>query len=263
VRSNLTAATNTELLDVPLETFLISLTPSFAPEAAAAFFSAIAYPFPHEKEDRIRFHYALCRWAIHTRSKADREWAAIPQMLKPRAFLYLNTEWPQIVDQGVKKLNERFVVAQLIVLPYYIALQTGEKPKSMIPGYEPNSRDMSIFCLNISRARKGEDVDADPIDADPGNFSRRQWKPTRVIAHGLLAFLAFHHKLAQRRNEQKQPQRRKVERQLAPTVLHCFHSPESIREIILHSEAIRKRLVSIKKLRIKEDQTIAFAILPG
>jgi hypothetical protein len=120
---------------------------------------------------------------------------------------------------------------------------------------------MGIFCVNINRAREGKDVDAVDTDADPGNFSNRLWKPTRVVAHGLLAFLAFHSKLARRRNAQKKnsvQEKRKEEKDLASTVMYCLHCPESMREIVITSELIRQQLASIKKLRINEDQTIAF-----
>jgi hypothetical protein len=247
------------LLGVPLQTILISPTASFAPEPAAAFISTIAYPL--EMEDRARFRYALCRWAIDTRSKKDPEWATSPQMLKPRAFLYLNAEWPQIVERGFKKVSERLAATQFIVLPHYIALHTGTKPKSVIPGFEPNSKDMSRFCVSISHGRKGKDVDANPVDGDPGNFSKRQWKPTLVVAHAVLGLLAFHSKLARRRNDQKKKsvrEKRKQEKDLAPTVMYCLHSPRSMREIIISSELIRQQLALIRKLKMKEDRTIAF-----
>jgi hypothetical protein len=186
VRSNLTAATNRGLLGVPLQTILISPTARFAPEPAAAFISTIAYPLVEEMEDRARFRYALCRWAIDLRSKGDPEWATLPPMLKPRNFLYLNAQWPQIVERGFEKVSDRLAVTQLIVLPHYIALRTGTKPKSVIPGHKPNSKDMSLFCVSIRHARKGKDVDANPVDADPGNFSKRDWKPTLVVAHAVL-----------------------------------------------------------------------------
>jgi hypothetical protein len=235
---------------MPLQTILISPTASFAPEPAAAFISTIAYPFVQEMEDRARFRYALCRWAIDSRSKKDPEWATPPQMLKPRAFLHLNAEWPQIVERGFKKVNERLAVTEFIVLPHYIALHTGPKPKSVIPGYEPNSKDMSTFCFNIRHALKGKDVDANPLDADPGNFSKRHWKPTLVVAHAVLGLLAFHNKIVQ--------ERRKEEKDLAPTVMYCLHSPRSMREIIISSELIRQQLALIRKLKIKEDRTVAF-----
>jgi hypothetical protein len=249
------------LLGVPLKTILISPTASFAPEPAASFISTIAYPLVEEMEDRARFRYALCRWAIDWRSKKDPEWATLPPMLKPRDFLYLNAEWPQIVERGFEKVSDRLVVTQLIVLPHYIALRTGTKPKSVIPGYEPNSKDMLFFCVNIRHARKGKDVDANPVDGDPGNFSKRDWKPTLVVAHAVLGLLAFHSKLARRLNDQKKnsvQEKGKEKKDLAQTVMYCLHSPGSMREIVISSELIRQQLVSIKKLRINEDQTIAF-----
>jgi hypothetical protein len=260
VRSNLTTSTNMGLLGVPLQTILISPSASFAPEPAAAFISTIAYPLVEEMEDRARFRYALCRWAIDRRSKTDRESATQPQMLKPRAFLYLNAEWPQILERGFEKINERLLATELIVLPHYIALNTGTKPKSVIPGYKPNSKDMSFFCVNIRHARKGEDVDENHVDADPGNFSKRQWKPTRVVAHAVLALLAFHAKLARKRKDQKKTivqENRKEEKNLVPTVMYCLHSPTSMREIVISSEVIRQQLASIKTLKI-EDRTVAF-----
>jgi hypothetical protein len=261
VRSNLTVATNIGLLGVPLQTVRICPTASFAPEPAAAFISTIAYPLVQEVEDRDRFRYALCRWAIDSRSKKDREWATQPQILKPRAFLYLNAEWPKIIEHGFEKVSERVAATQLIVLPHYIALRTGTKPKSVIPGYEPNSKDMSLFCINKRDALRGKDVNANPADADPGNFSKRQWKPTLVVAHAVLGLLSFHSKLAGRRHDRKKnsvQEKRKEEKDLAPNVMYCLHSPTSMQEIVISSEVIRQQLASIKKLKIKEDRTVAF-----
>lgn len=164
---------------MPSETVLISLNPTFAPEPAAMFFSTIAYPLQQELEDRDRFRYALCRWAIHWQSEADPEWAAKPQPLKPAYFLHCNKEWPGIVERGFQKINEVLTITQLIVLPHYIALLTGGQPKSVIPGYNPTSKDMSYFCVNVSGMRESRDW-KDNEAPDSGNFSKRQWRSGRV-----------------------------------------------------------------------------------
>jgi hypothetical protein len=236
------------MIDVPLEAVLISLNPSFAPEPAATFFSTIAYPLPQQLEDRNRFRYALCRWAIHWQSEADPEWAAKPQPLKPAFFLHCNKKWPAIVDQGIHQIDEALVSTQLIVLPHYIARRTGGHPKSVIPGYNPTSKDMSYFCVNVSGMLESRDCKENEAP-DTGNFSNRQWKPTRAVAHALLAFLACRHKLAQG------PKRKK---KLALNMVEWLQFPETIRQLIIKSEVLRKQLTSISKFRIEENQTIAF-----
>jgi hypothetical protein len=185
------------MIEMPLEAVLISLNPSFAPEPAATFFSTIAYPLPQELEDRKIFRYALCRWAIHKQIEVDSEWAAKPQPLKLVYFVHCNKEWLGVVERGIQKINEVFITTQLIVLPHYIALRTGGQPKSVIPGYySPTSKDMSYFCVNVSGMRQSRDWKENEAP-DLGNFSKRQWKPTRAVAHALLAFLAHRRELAQ------------------------------------------------------------------
>src|ERR1700730_84398 len=236
------------MIDVPLEAVLISLNPSFAPEPAATFFSTIAYPLPQEIEDRKTFRYALCRWAIHKQSEADPEWAAKPQPLKLAYFLHCNKEWPGIVERRFQKINEVLISTQLIGLPHYIALRTGGQPKSVIPGYNPTSKDMSYFCVNASGMLESRDW-KDNEAPDTGNFSKRQWKHTRVVAHALLALLACRHRLAQGL---------RIQKNLLLSVAGCLVFPETMRLLILKSEILRKHLTSISKFKIEENQTIAF-----
>jgi hypothetical protein len=213
------------MIDVPLEAVLISLNPSFAPEPAATFFSTIAYPLPQELQDRKTFRYALCRWAIHKQSEADPEWAAKPHPLKLAYFLHCSKEWPGIVERGFQKINQVLISAQLIGLPHYIALRTGGQPKSVIPNYNPTSKDMSYFCVNVSGMLESRDW-KDNEAPDTGNFSNRQWRRTRVVAHALLAFLACRHELAQGL---------KIQQHLDLSMAGCFLFPETMRLLILLS----------------------------
>jgi hypothetical protein len=236
------------MIDVPLESVLISLKPSFAPEPAANYFSTIAYPLPQELEDRKTFRYAFCRWAIHMQSGADPEWAAKPQPLKPAYFLHCSKAWPHIVERGFQRINEVLIATQLIVLPHFIARRTGGQPKSVMPGFNPTGKDMSYFCVNVSGMRKATDWKENETP-DTGNFSNRQWRRTRVVAHTVLAYLGCGHKLAQGP---------KIKKKLYFNLVEWLQFPETMKLLILESEMLRKDLTSIRQFRIRENQTIAF-----
>jgi hypothetical protein len=118
----------------------------------------------------------------------------------------------------------------------------------VMPGFNPTGKDMSYFCVNVSGMRKATDWKENETP-DTGNFSNRQWRRTRVVAHTVLAYLGCGHKLAQGP---------KIKKKLYFNLVEWLQFPETMKLLILESEMLRKDLTSIRQFRIRENQTIAF-----
>jgi hypothetical protein len=224
---------------MPRETIRISLSPLFAPEAAATFFSTLAYPQPSEVAARERFWRALCRWVVIEQCHMDRHWALTPQLIRPDVFARNNRDWQKIFMLGIKRLNRRFTVAHYVALPHFIGQHTGKRARK-VQQREPTVEHMSYLAMEQMGS----------TDEDQTNFKTRHLKPSRAVLHAAAAFLIWHKDLG----DQLDPPR-KIDPFLA-----CLVFPHLLRKIILTSEIHRRQLPSIRQFRIKEEEIIAFCL---
>jgi hypothetical protein len=222
---------------MPRETIRISLSSLFAPEAAATFFSTIAYPNPVDAAARERFWRALCRWVVIEQCRMDRDWALTPQLIRPDVFAHNNNNWQKIVMLGIKRLNKGFAVAHYVALPHFMAQHTGQSAKP-VQKYKPTVGRMSILAMK----------EMGSTEKNRRNFNTRHLKPLRPVLHAIAAFLIWHRDLG---DELDPP------REIDP-FFACLAFPHLLRKIILTSEIHRRQLPSIRQFKIKDEEIIAF-----
>jgi hypothetical protein len=227
---------------MPRETITIRWVPSAPYEAAAEFYSALAYPDRSDQAARLRFRNSLCRWAILQRCGWDQGWGAGPQPIRP-ALLKLNPAQANTeLRRGQKKLRER-VAASLILWPFIMPFTWGasdEEVSSWFEGEKPNANTVALYGAK-ALGWKGD---------DSSTFKAKVWKPSRCVAHAAMSLFVTIF-AAEQLDEQTAEWRIENHSSL-------FFDEAFIGQTIGLAEFLRVRMIKITRFTILEDETIEF-----
>jgi hypothetical protein len=94
---------------MPREIVRINVASKFPIEAGARFFATIAYP--ENRNERERYHLALCRLYVAARAKGDLDFASKLLPIVPAIFVSSDHECLRALKRGNNKLKHR--LAQL------------------------------------------------------------------------------------------------------------------------------------------------------
>ena len=144
-------------------------------EAAAEFYSYLAFPDPLEEKQRKKYSLALSRWAVLEVGKYDKTWNTTEQMIRPTIFsqpekLYLN-----IYKRGSIRLWQRAQFAFMMLLPDLV---------DEIFGDGQSSRRYSVgnIAFTVATRTFGYSTESQKT------VELRIWRPIKPVAHAAAAF---------------------------------------------------------------------------
>jgi hypothetical protein len=226
------------------EKVLIELCCPFPYKAGGQLLATLAYPDRDRGglDLRYRFLWALCRWLVLRRARKEPEFATNAQPIVPAIFTADHTDYLHDLESGNKKLNERLVAANWIVLPHLKAVMTGKLEE--VEGEYPHVYHLAQLAMeNLGRKGKTQ-----------ASFEADAWAPTRPVAHAAAAYLYW-----QQTSSKSLPAN--------TTFLEiCLEEPRMVAQIIETSEELRPIVAMIKqfKKRIEEQDMIEFTpVLDG
>lgn len=227
---------------MPRETVLVPFKSLPACEAAAVFFSTIAYPDPLDKALCKNFRIALSRWAILERARIDSNWRCSPQQITPEVFSQEQRHYQRTIETGVSLLTKRIVCANTFVTPHLT-----KEPLHLF-GYAPTVENLAALL-------------AERMGMERGSYKTielKLWAPTKPVAHAGVALAWFIARVGRQRtiglDEEEYPLLKHS------LLLGLLSYPGILTHIIDPSEHLRRRLPKIKAFRIKEQSTIKFIL---
>jgi hypothetical protein len=226
---------------VPREIVRINVASKFPIEAAARFFATIAYP--DNRNERERYHLALCRYYVHMRVQDDPGFASKLLTIVPAIFVSSDYDCVRTLKRGNKKLNHRLAATRWVVMPHLRdeklkPLQVKEHGEFIIPTLNK----MTLIAMEeLGWTGKTESVPT---------FKSKIWTPSRPVVHAAAAYV-----LACYLADRIFPIEQQVD---AYFFKACFEHPSTIATLIRRSEAYRLMLAEIEQFKIKEEETIQF-----
>ena len=101
---------------MPREIVRINVASKFQIEVGARFFATIAYP--DNRNERERYHLALCRQYVVARAKGDLDFASKELPIVPAIFVSSDHEYVRALKRGENKLKHRLAAARSLLLPH-------------------------------------------------------------------------------------------------------------------------------------------------
>jgi hypothetical protein len=226
---------------MPREIVRINVASKFPIEVGARFFATIAYP--DNKNERERYHLAVCRFYVLWRAQRDLDFASKPHFIVPAIFVSSDHDCVQTLKRGNKKLNHHLAAAKWLVGPHLRDENQKLKPLQVEKDGEfiiPTLNRMAIVAMDeLGWTGKAKSVPT---------FKSKIWAPSRPAVHAALAYV-----VADYYADRIFP----IEQQSDGYFFrYCLEQPAMIAAIIRTSEAYRLRLADIEQFKIKEEETI-------
>jgi hypothetical protein len=157
---------------MPREILRINVGSKFPIEAGARFFATIAYP--DNRNERERYHLAICRFYVLKRAQDDLDFASKLHFIVPAIFASSDHDCVQTLKRGNKKLNHRLTATRRLVMPHFRdeklkPLQVEEDGEFIIPTLNK----MSLVAMeDLGWTGKAESVPT---------FKSKIWAPSRPV----------------------------------------------------------------------------------
>ncbi|HEY7329497.1 MAG TPA: hypothetical protein VH592_17795 [Gemmataceae bacterium] len=209
-------------------------------EAAAEFYSYIAYPHPDEETQREKYRIALSRWAVLERGKIDKSWNESTEAeIRPVIFSQAEKLYKDTYRRGSITWWERGICASLMLLPHMLQ----ELFEGLPPGVEN--------VLGVLGAKWNYSVGSNKTIAN------RIWRPTKPVAHAAAAAILCLGTL-------KDPEHKwDDEHQLCykqPFLATLFYE-DVFRNILLNlTSQLYLQIPSCRRFKIRECEMINFAL---
>jgi hypothetical protein len=224
---------------MPREIVRINVASKFPIEAGARFFATIAYP--DNRNERERYHLALCRFYVLWRAQRDIEFASKLHFIVPEIFVSSDHDCVQTLKRGNKKLNHRLTATRFLVMPHFRDEKL--KPLKVEKDGEfiiPTLNRMSLVAIEeLGWTGKAESIPT---------FKSKIWAPSRPVVHAAAAYLLWCYHAARMCPIEQQGD--------GCFLLACLEYPSTIATLIRTSEAYRLKLAEIEQFKIKEEETI-------
>jgi hypothetical protein len=227
---------------MPRETVRVSLFADVPFEAASLLRSYIAYPNAMDRRQREQYAAAWCRTGHLLCAGFDKEWAELPQRVRPRIFIGPDKPFLKHVFKSDLAVKRRIFTACAMISHHLEALLDETSP-SQIGGFSPTVENFSLLL------KKALGWETDDVSA----FKSKIWGPTRSIAH-LAVVLGWH---IMKTRADARDEKTKI------TFDAYYPSDKSIEKMLLEAEYIRCKILEIKQFRIKDDDTIQFIAADG
>jgi hypothetical protein len=222
---------------MPRKTVRIPLSSVPPYEAAAEFFSYIAFSDPSEEIQRYEYCIALSRRALTVRATLDRHWGESIQPIRPLIFSRPDEIFCSILGEGEDRLSKRMICATAFVIS-----RLGRSNKERIDGYAPNIHNIArTFIAKQFGYAQGSRT----------TILNRFWSPTKPVAHAAAAFIWT--------GVMDKPKSWHDEHPLMAkdAFLGTLFYPDVLKSIVRVSEGLRRMLPDLK-LRIRDEDTIRF-----
>ena len=153
--------------------------------AGAALLAKLAYPDQTESILYAKFRWALCRWRVLDRVHKEPQLAGIPQPIIPAAFTAPHGEYLSTMKKGQRKLFQRMIATNWIIIPHLEAIRTGKVED--VEGRYPSINWLSELAVE-HLGWKGK-------KASVSTFKSKVWAKTRSVSHAMTAYLYFNRAL--------------------------------------------------------------------
>jgi hypothetical protein len=140
-------------------------------EAGVTLATLLAYPGRNDTDaTRGRMHRTLCADILLERYETDPEWAAAPQLIKPKYAFVSGQEIDRNLRPLVRRLRDRMAAAHMVI-PFLLQAQNGRTP-DLPPGVK-----------RLSLNQMAEFVCSDVGQSEPQNVKSRIWRPSVPVIH--------------------------------------------------------------------------------
>jgi hypothetical protein len=226
--------------DEPRETVFLRFSSLPAYEAAAEFYSYIAYADPLEATQREKYRIALSRWAILERGKIDKNWnEGTETEIRPIIFSQPEALYMDVYRRGSLLWWERGICASFMLLP--------NKLEELFEGLPPTVGNV----LGVLGAKWGYSEGSYKTIAD------RLWRPTKPVVHAAAAAMLCLGILTHREHGWDD------EHQLCykqPFLATLFYE-DVFRSILLNlTSQLYLQVPSCRRFKIRESEMINFAL---
>jgi hypothetical protein len=224
---------------MPRQTVHIPLSSLPPYEAAAEFFSYIAFANPNEAIQRYEYRIALSRSAIMIRATVERNWGEAIHAIRPLLFSRPERLFQSILAEGNDRLCRRIICAMPIIMSR-LSTRKITIESYVISNIDSIARKLIAKFLGYSEGSRK-------------TIQGRLWPQTKPVAHAAAAFIWT--------EVMDRPQSWHDEHPLLAkdAVLATLFYPDMLKSIIRVSEGLRVRLPDLK-LRIRDEDVIRFAI---
>ena len=213
-------------------------------EAAAEFYSYIAYPDPLEKTEREKYRLALSRWAVLEVGKYDKTWNTTEQTIRPVIFsqsqeLYLNA-----YKRGSINLWRRAQIAFMMLLPHLVDRLFGD-------GRSKRRYSVGNIAFTAATQTFGYSTESRKT------VESRIWRPTKPVSHAAAAFFLCLGAITDPEQEWDDAHKLCVQQPFLATLFY----EDVFRDLLLFpSEYLRYQVPSCERFRIGTKETIRFVI---
>lgn len=217
------------------ETVIIKLSSLSTYEAAAQFYSYIAYPDPDEATQREKYRIALARWAVQERARIDQNWGNNDQMIRPNIFSQGQTLFENTRRIGGKRLWERCRCALMMLLPHLV--------EELLEGLTPTVGNIALTATRIQGNQNQKTYEA------------KVWAPVKPVAHAAAAAVVSWTLLKDPGHDWDEGHQLCYQQPLIAT----FFYEDVFRDFLLRvAELLRMQLPACSRFQIREEDTIQF-----
>jgi hypothetical protein len=209
-------------------------------EAAAEFYSYLAYPDQIDATEREKYRIALSRWAVMQRAKLDQQWNESTDMIRsirPLVFSQPEKLFERTYERGSTIWWERARCACMMLLPQMELVD--------LDGLAPN---VGNIALVLGRELGYSDESQKTIES-------KIWARTKPVAHAAAAVMLSFGLLPNPKQEWDEDHPLCYQQPFLATLFY----EDVFRMIVLRmAELMRLQLPSCTRFRIREDETIQF-----
>lgn len=220
----------------PRETVAIhfsSLLPTY--EAAAEFYSYIAYLDPADATQREKYRIALSRWDVLARGKLDKAWNESEQKIRPTIFLQPEKLFLDSYRGGSLIWWRRAQCAFMMLLPHLVDELFGGS---------------SYTVGNIVAILAGHTFGYS--DGSHKTVEFRIWAPTKAVAHAAAAVMLYFGMLSDPAYEWDDEHILCYKQQFLATLFY----EDVFRDLLLVTALLRLQVPSCERFHIRENETI-------
>jgi hypothetical protein len=221
----------------PRETVVLPFSSLPTYEAAAEFYSYLAYPDPIDVTQRKKYSVAVARWAVLERGKLDSTWNESAKDIRPIIFSQPEKLFLDTYRRGGKIWWRRAQYASMMLLPHMLG--------PLFDGLQPSVGNTSLVAARIFDYEVGSQK----------TIESRIWAPTKPIAHAAAATLLCLNVLndpAQEWDEEHDLCYRQ------PFLATLFYEDVFTSMVLRVSELLRDQISRCERFRILESDTIRF-----
>jgi hypothetical protein len=222
---------------MPRETVVIPLFEHAGPfEGAAHVLSYISYPDALDKNVRITFAAALCRFAHLSNIRFEEKWGSSLHLIRPWIFMDSDAKYEQTLRRGLKLLGRRLTATFFVLHPHFDALATGNS-SGTLGGMKPNLANSAAFVM------PGFGWHGDSAST----FKSTIWGPVKPVSHMAYMMAIFYLQACQSKEYS--------EKDLFGAL---FPAPNRLSMMIIEADKLRPKLLEMKQFKFKESDLVKF-----